>query len=242
MVTLTLPHIEVDGKMFKTLLDGFLVLLQREYQATPEWSALWFLEFQKRGSPHAHVLLTSRAEKSWVSRTWAGLWSRRVAEVECTGVLEARERMRAASTRVEKLRVPATRYAAKYGSKMEQKEVPEDYHGVGRFWGVRGLRKLLEPDIRLVELPEVHGKTIWTSRLISFWLGLEKAVVSTRGIKACNWPTGTGVHVFGDRDSDEFKLLCLNAFLLLRDLFPGAQVAAVMPPDEAGAALWELFG
>jgi hypothetical protein len=47
------------------------------------------------------------------------------------------------STRFEKLKAKRggmLAYARKYAAKNEQKQVPEDYENVGRFWGVRGWR------------------------------------------------------------------------------------------------------
>jgi hypothetical protein len=47
------------------------------------------------------------------------------------------------STKFERLRCKRggmLSYARKYAAKQEQKEVPSDYMGVGRFWGVRGDR------------------------------------------------------------------------------------------------------
>lgn len=126
MITLTYPNcFPGNGKLVKKHLRAFLMRLRRNYDK-PDY--LWFLEFQKRGAPHFHVLITTRytpAMKSYISQAW----------YEIVGSEDAKHRK--AGTRVEAVRSKdgATRYALKYAAKMRQKEVPGDYQNVGRFYG-----------------------------------------------------------------------------------------------------------
>ena len=56
MLTLTYPaEFPTDGKLVKAHLNRFLGWIRRKY-VDPGY--LWFLEFQARGAPHIHILLT----------------------------------------------------------------------------------------------------------------------------------------------------------------------------------------
>ena len=136
MLTLTYPReFPSDGKAVKRNLNTFLTYLKR-YVSGLDY--LWFLEFQKRGAPHIHLLLrgmrVSRETQAWVSSTWYHICA--------TGD----EKHLRAGTRLERVRKPdgARRYALKYAYKMKQKAVPEGYRNVGRFWGhSRGVKPTL---------------------------------------------------------------------------------------------------
>lgn len=127
MLTLTYPRqFPNDGKDVKRNLNAFLVALRRK---TPEVSMLWFLEFQRRGAPHIHIMLRGvrvwRPMQLWASETWY-----RIVD---SGDL----RHLAAGTQLARVRKPngARNYCVKYAYKMRQKVVPPDYRNVGRFWG-----------------------------------------------------------------------------------------------------------
>lgn len=133
MITLTYPgEYSQDGERVKADLHAFLEWMRRELKATPGY--LWFLEFQARGAPHYHVLIDwamprSRVEVKAFRFRLAAAWYRIVGSGD--------PRHLAAGTRVERVRKPdgAARYAVKYALKMRQKQVPEPYQNVGRFWG-----------------------------------------------------------------------------------------------------------
>lgn len=125
MITLTYPaDYPADGQVVKGHLHRFLGWLLHNYPG----QYLWFIEFQKRGAPHFHVLyrgsigVTLSLRK--VSRTW----------YEIVGSGDRRHLN--AGTRVERLRSVegAAHYAVKYAQKMAQKRVPDGYKHVGRFW------------------------------------------------------------------------------------------------------------
>lgn len=127
MITLTYPReFPCDGIVVKRDFHAFRQAMKRRWNKP---SYLWFLEFQRRGAPHIHVLaeLHNRYvdDQSWLSWTWY-----RICD---TGD----ERHLRAGTRIERIRLPegARHYVVKEASKMYQKQVPESYQNVGRFWG-----------------------------------------------------------------------------------------------------------
>ena len=127
MITLTYPReFPNDGRDVKRNLVAFRKCLARRLL---ELEYLWFLEFQRRGAPHIHILLRGArvcsTMQQWVSETWYRICG--------TGD----ERHLRAGTRLERVRSPngARNYAVKYAHKMTQKHVPENYRNVGRFWG-----------------------------------------------------------------------------------------------------------
>jgi hypothetical protein len=139
MITLTYPNeFPCNGILVKKDLKAFL-RFAREYlfsQAAGERkpSYLWFLEFQARGAPHIHLLLSTKMPSSFkltrfIRDRVAAAWARIVDSNDPRHLL--------AGTRCEAIRKPggAARYAVKYASKMRQKAVPSDFQNVGRFWG-----------------------------------------------------------------------------------------------------------
>lgn len=133
MLTLTYPdNYETNGKVVKGHLNRFLGWLRRKY---PYVSYLWFLEFQKRGAPHFHILVSILEPNKWMradfAYTWAYIVSRETIEQEKMVKVHAH---RDAWDRVRKAD-GAKRYVLKYALKPYQKRVPKQYQNVGRFWG-----------------------------------------------------------------------------------------------------------
>lgn len=132
MVTLTYPkEYPCDGTLVKKHLDSFLKWCKRRFGAP---SYLWFLEFQKRGAPHIHLLLDAPMPQTEMERR---LLFGEVSQAWYRIVKSGDELHLRAGTRVERIRKPdgAARYCLKYAYKTEQKCVPEQYRNVGRFWG-----------------------------------------------------------------------------------------------------------
>lgn len=131
-----------SGKFVKHHLSLFRKRLIRYFKKQgSEISALWFLEFQKRGAPHFHMILWSsdglsltkydlEPMRDWVRYAWAEI-------VDHKNPIE-RKKHENAGTRVEFMKKPTFGYASKYASKMEQKNVPPEFRDVGRFWGLFG--------------------------------------------------------------------------------------------------------
>jgi hypothetical protein len=140
MVTLTYPsEYPRDGAEVKRDLKAFLDYIRRIWHS-PEY--LWFLEFQRRGAPHIHILYDApypetREAENRLRIGIAAAWYRIVDSDD--------ERHFYAGTSCEKLRSPegGRWYAVKYASKMRQKRVPPDFWHCGRFWGnSKGVRPM----------------------------------------------------------------------------------------------------
>jgi hypothetical protein len=124
LLTLTYPgEFSTDGREVKRHWDNM-----RRWLARRGVGGAWFMEFQARGAPHFHCFLTGEVSKEQVAAAWFRI------------VGSGDDRHLRAGTRVEALRElhAAGAYAAKYLNKQEQKEVPEGFSDVGRFWGLFG--------------------------------------------------------------------------------------------------------
>jgi hypothetical protein len=124
MITLTYPAIyPMDGRIIKKQLNTFLIWLKRQGVT----AYLWFLEFQRRGAPHYHVLIDGNEfiDASTIANEWYGI------------VNSGDAKHLQAGTRIEAGRSKdgLHRYAVKYAQKLYQKHVPEGFENVGRFWG-----------------------------------------------------------------------------------------------------------
>jgi hypothetical protein len=141
MVTLTYPsEYPIDGRVIKQHLRVFLQRVKRlaESNGRMQSSSFWFLEFQARGAPHFHIFTTEFVPHFWIATTWYDI------------VGSGDQSHLKAGTRIEKLKAGKKGvivYAKKYARKQEQKEVPENYQNVGRFWGIHGVKKVLAADV-----------------------------------------------------------------------------------------------
>lgn len=117
----------VSGVVAKDHLDRFGKGLTK-YSLMPR-SVLWFLEFQERGAPHFHFLLTDPIPKWALSWVWSWATDCMASPITSTHIM----RLESANG--------ATGYAMKYARKESQKVVPDNYKDVGRFWGVWGNRE-----------------------------------------------------------------------------------------------------
>lgn len=158
MITLTYPgQFPTDGESAKKDLKYFLNAYRRRF---PDSNYLWILEFQKRGAPHYHIL-TDVYDILYRDRVWlATVWSDRMISRDMFDPVRHKQALLDAEFEKtfkvhfhRKVWEPiregdgAARYIAKYALKMEQKEVPEIYSNVGRFWGASSevLRPLVVP-------------------------------------------------------------------------------------------------
>jgi hypothetical protein len=173
LLTLTYPgQFSTDGREVKQDWDNMRRWLSRRGLAGG-----WFMEFQQRGAPHFHVFLTGEVRKEEV----AGAWYRIVDSGD--------ERHLRAGTRVEALREihAAGAYAAKYLKKQEQKEVPEEFSNVGRFWGLFGGLSvepvaIVSSDERLdTETGEiVPGRAVQAARVMRRWVNSKRRAAGRR--------------------------------------------------------------
>jgi hypothetical protein len=145
----------VDGKVVKKHLNAFLTWLRR-YGCQ---SYAWFLEFQKRGAPHIHILtdipevmLRDRINMAYAWLTAQGF---DLSGVVASRILPNGQKVYGSTPwrqqdidnmlkvaihprSWENVRSPAgaKHYCLKYAMKPYQKQVPPIYQNVGRFWGV----------------------------------------------------------------------------------------------------------
>lgn len=124
-LTVTYPaEFPTDGREVKRHLNSLCSWLRRKKVAY-----VWILEFQERGAPHFHFLISSWLDKNEVARRWT--------DIVNPIFPSERAKMLAASTRVEGVKNPdhVGGYMGAYMSKLEQKKVPDGFKSVGRFWG-----------------------------------------------------------------------------------------------------------
>lgn len=136
--TLTYEGVPNNGKKVKEDLIKFWKLLKYHY---PVRSLIWVLEFQKRGSPHFHFILV--VDRKIVAKGFRDIvyFRRGVAKI-WNFVVKGSEKHLKAGTQLDLVKGNIVGYFAKYMKKLEQKEVPDDYNDVGRFWGVLGRNNL----------------------------------------------------------------------------------------------------
>lgn len=150
MITLTYPEdFPTDGQRVKVDLNRFLTWFGRWGEADGQRpDVFWFLEFQRRGAPHYHVITSmdveGRAETPFhIAERWCYQIASQIEYVNRPAALrrwQTMARMFAVHchrAQIQRLRKAdgAIRYAAKYAYKAEQKNVPDGYQNVGRFWG-----------------------------------------------------------------------------------------------------------
>lgn len=116
-----------SGKVVKEHLRRF-----RQWLTRREIGGIWFLEFQRRGAPHFH-LVTTKSLSPDQEKSAKKYWAKLVGS-ECSHHAEM-----GVNAQIMRKAHAAGAYAAKYSAKDEQKQVPEHYQDVGRFWGMFGL-------------------------------------------------------------------------------------------------------
>jgi len=161
-VTLTYPSLfPTDGAIVKRQLNNFLTQLRKRY---PNVQYAWVLEFQKRGAPHFHIVLSKEVPSQDVeSKYWQKSWVKIVCDDEpCpdSSFMDVynwrefqephnknREKHLKYGCRIDPVldKNPAklANYFAKYLSKGSQKEAPKNFQNIGRWWG--SSRKLTKP-------------------------------------------------------------------------------------------------
>jgi len=163
MLTLTYPsEFPCDGRLVKGHLE-----LMRKWLMYRNIGAFWFLEFQRRGAPHFHMFITGNVDKDEVSKAWFRI------------VASGDEKHLRAGTRIEAIRKPhaVSAYAAKYAAKVEQKEVPDGYREVGRFWGTFG-------GVKVVPQYEESGTPSQVAPLVRVLRNLQKSQLRRKGLQA----------------------------------------------------------
>lgn len=152
MITLTYPSdFPCDGRRVKRHLNAF----REDYLQTYQSRGLWWLEFQRRGAPHFHILceedlsshgpLVTRKRRFKVNKGAVEYQT----NVECSDWLAWRwyeivgsgdlnHKKAGTAWEVITAEEGAWVYAAAHAGKRKQKIVPEGYTDVGGFWGKIG--------------------------------------------------------------------------------------------------------
>lgn len=138
------PH---DMQVSKVHLNAFLTALRVRYGRPLNY--VWVIEFQKRGAPHYHILLSIERPSSELINNFAWKWANIVTPKIDLGKDELVDddimddfykvhRVHSHPKAWENIRSKdgATRYITKYCLKPEQKEVPAHITNVGRFYGM----------------------------------------------------------------------------------------------------------
>lgn len=148
---LTYHKHQVGGREVKKHLRAIVERLKYRFEGL---GLIWKMEFQERGAPHLHLLLSIPGWERWDrTKTLQVSENKRMSEFQSwlarawwqvTG-RESKEHLQAGtSAEYAENIVKAGFYFAGYsqkGSKEYQQEVPEGFEDVGRFWGVIGLEE-----------------------------------------------------------------------------------------------------
>lgn len=142
MITLTYPKVwESNGKVVKAHFKRFKQCLTRRFKC----HNLWFLEFQRRGAPHFHIMTNqgrySKEDIRWIAESWY-----RIVGSNDVYHLDAGTQIKG-MTCIDGLR----HYVVKYMAKMYQKNIPKDYRNVGRLYGYsKGVKPSCKMTIELL--------------------------------------------------------------------------------------------
>ena len=133
LITLTYATAPTSGKTAKRHLR---MMLQRLRRMSRDIRYLWFVEFQRRGAVHFHILTNIEVQAAATRSRWWRAWAAATTDNErdYENVLYVHDRR---GHGWQNLRSPeaAARYVSKYALKKEQKLVPKGYGNCGRFWG-----------------------------------------------------------------------------------------------------------
>lgn len=139
----------VDGTIVKQHLKSMRQWLLKQGVA----QGVWFLEFQKRGAPHFHFFVQGNhtLTSAKVANAWARRLKKYLPDSNARDKLISVHRGNVKNGRpcVEFVRKPnaLSYYGTKYATKAHQKEVPDNYQNVGRFWGYWGDAK---PEVQTI--------------------------------------------------------------------------------------------
>jgi len=150
-ITLTYPaEYPCNGKETKAHLNAFLQFLRRK-----GIKSVWVLEFQSRGAPHYHIIVSGFIPKEEIAERWYRI------------VGSGDERHLRAGTGISAIRSKGHLYGylLSYIKKLDQKTVPEGFEDVGRFWG--SSRNLLSFEV--YRKINQYCKLVWHIKLLRNW-------------------------------------------------------------------------
>ena len=126
-----------DGAVVKTHLHK--MMLRFNYRGI---RTFWFMEFQKRGACHFHLIVDKEIAEDELKRMW----------YEVVGSGDKRHREHGAHISPIRNTDSFKKYLSAYLTKEEQKKVPYFYQNAGRFWGYS--RSLITVKISVVVGPK----------------------------------------------------------------------------------------
>jgi hypothetical protein len=148
MLTLTYgEQFPNDGGIVKKQLQAMMIWLVRRFG---RYSYIWFLEFQRRGAMHIHLLTTlpvpGENRRRMMCQKWVSIqdlpdWPySRIKDKKLFHVKQSSLDFNSHPTVWEAIKNPEgdARYAVKYATKPNQKKPPTWVRNVGRFWGMSG--------------------------------------------------------------------------------------------------------
>ena len=150
-ITLTYPaEYPCNGRETKAHLNAFLQFLRRRGV-----KSVWVLEFQSRGAPHYHIIVSEFVLKEEIAERWYRI------------VGSGDEKHLRAGTGISaiKSRGQLYGYLSTYIKKLDQKRPPEGFENVGRFCG--SSRNLLT--WKVYKRKEQYLKLVWSIKLIRNW-------------------------------------------------------------------------
>lgn len=144
LITLTYgQNYPISGKQTGKDRNAFLTTFQKKLGKV---SYLWVLEFQQRGAPHLHILVSTpyaNDQHKVMAKVWSAIAEKQ--NLRYSSLLRRNELMTRDAVELvhrhetawQSLREEdaARRYIAKYAFKTKQKIVPREYSQTGRFWG-----------------------------------------------------------------------------------------------------------
>ena len=153
MMTLTMPGKDSRGQRdywrrftgleLKEKLDNWTKTMNRytEKHFGMRMPFLWFMEFQRTGAPHFHVMAWGVKQLGW-KKVLAFVRRLRFVWVELVGYPDdySRKNFAVRGLNFEKYHNDNFGYALKYTTKVYQKEVPEGFEKCGRFHGLKNYK------------------------------------------------------------------------------------------------------
>lgn len=201
MVTLTYPGNDCpdaipeakDWERYKDHLRRFGQETKRKWNA----SAVWVLEFQKRGAPHYHLLVFGVGEaqmiefREWVAKEWNRIVGGDAKHLQ-------------AGTQCDLAKSPhgARAYLVKYMTKGEQ---ALEGLSVGRYWGKVNGKAIPQAEELVEEI--TPAQAIIAARVARKWMAKRRWDSSWSRLKS---RAGKGNDLFRGMDREQFRAMCLR--------------------------------
>jgi hypothetical protein len=150
-ITLTYPEeYPCNGRVTKSHLNAFLQFLRNRGV-----KCVWVLEFQARGAPHYHLIVSNFVPKEEIAERWYKI------------VGSGDEKHLRVGTGISSIRSKEQLYGylSNYIKKLDQKTPPVEFEDVGRFWG--SSRNVLSREI--YQRKEQYFKVVRSIKLIPNW-------------------------------------------------------------------------